>query len=481
MIQPLSASRACVLLYCVSFGSLALGQDSGDEPCRVSISAKLTDNFYYSASSAQGAVGDIVAVDLSLTVDGWLPERIFGLEAVCCFEGDKIELVGGPLFSEYYDQLAYMTFAANAAGGANPGEDLPWHVRGESGFLLAAALASDAAEELLQGGNPIPLVTLFFRLKGTPGDTVDIRFCDWEFVLEGHVCAANVLEYEARGQIPSSVRALSQRHEPGLIRILPGEATQTEIPELPPRARVYPELPTAETTDVLFEVAGAVARPGAKEVPLRLYITSSHEFTSYSMSLTFPPALASIARVEEAIRPGKTAIDNEKGSLGLLLYDAARRIGREDERVHVATVYVDVSETAEVEEIPFRFERAGNFIEWIGIRHTQGVTADQLPIVAEVAPIQLQTGLLAIQVRATSPGDANLDYTLNLTDAISILGHLFLGEGEVVCPPAADVNEDGRINVTDAIDILHRLFSGSGSTDTREIFCDSGAQVFAGE
>ncbi len=207
-------------------------------------------------------------------------------------------------------------------------------------------------------------------------------------------------------------------------------------------------------------------------MPLRLYVTSSHEFCGYSVSLAFPPDLVEITDVEEFSRPGLVAIDNDRGRLGLLMNDSTRRVGQEGERVHLATVHVRVRDAASgVDEIPFRFENKGNFINWLAIRYQGGINGEELPLTAEVTPIVLEPAILKLQLRGTSPGDANLDYTRDLTDAVAILGYLFQGKDDIACPRAADVNGDGRINLTDPVDLLLELFEGESPASSREVFC----------
>jgi hypothetical protein len=71
------------------------------------------------------------------------------------------------------------------------------------------------------------------------------------------------------------------------------------------------------------------------------------------------------------------------------------------------------------------------------------------------------------------PGDANQDGTLDLSDAIWLLGHLFLGttptlpcEGGSASNPGdgerrlLDVNGDGGVDLSDAIRVLGFLFTG---------------------
>jgi hypothetical protein len=57
-------------------------------------------------------------------------------------------------------------------------------------------------------------------------------------------------------------------------------------------------------------------------------------------------------------------------------------------------------------------------------------------------------------------GDVDQSGQLDISDAIGLLGFLFLGRGLPDCPPAADANDDGTLEITDAIQILAFLFLG---------------------
>ena len=57
-------------------------------------------------------------------------------------------------------------------------------------------------------------------------------------------------------------------------------------------------------------------------------------------------------------------------------------------------------------------------------------------------------------------GRANTDERYDLSDAVFILGHLFLGSEEPGCLDAADANDDGAIDLSDGIFILQHLFQG---------------------
>jgi len=60
-------------------------------------------------------------------------------------------------------------------------------------------------------------------------------------------------------------------------------------------------------------------------------------------------------------------------------------------------------------------------------------------------------------------GDANGDGEINLADAVTSLGYLFLGAvpaGGAFCEDSADANDDGTLNITDPIQVLGYLFLG---------------------
>lgn len=55
-------------------------------------------------------------------------------------------------------------------------------------------------------------------------------------------------------------------------------------------------------------------------------------------------------------------------------------------------------------------------------------------------------------------GDANSDGSVNLTDAVFILGYLFLQGPLPLCPDAADVDDSDTLQLTDVITVLQYLF-----------------------
>ncbi|MBI4604603.1 MAG: hypothetical protein HY721_21795 [Planctomycetes bacterium] len=81
-----------------------------------------------------------------------------------------------------------------------------------------------------------------------------------------------------------------------------------------------------------------------------------------------------------------------------------------------------------------------------------------------------ETYLVEVLGRAPEPpapvfhrGDADENRSLQLTDAVRILGNLYLGQGELPCADAADANDDGALDISDAVRILGFIFMGDVS------------------
>jgi hypothetical protein len=61
--------------------------------------------------------------------------------------------------------------------------------------------------------------------------------------------------------------------------------------------------------------------------------------------------------------------------------------------------------------------------------------------------------------------DSNADGTADLSDAIDVLAHLYLGGQEASCEKAVDSNDDGEVDLSDAIFLLGYLFLGGEAPD----------------
>ena len=67
-------------------------------------------------------------------------------------------------------------------------------------------------------------------------------------------------------------------------------------------------------------------------------------------------------------------------------------------------------------------------------------------------------------------GRVNADASVDISDAVSLLLHLFVG-GEIGCPAAADTNDDSSLNLSDAVYLLDFLFRGGVSLPAPQGSC----------
>jgi PKD repeat protein len=71
------------------------------------------------------------------------------------------------------------------------------------------------------------------------------------------------------------------------------------------------------------------------------------------------------------------------------------------------------------------------------------------------------SGLAIVPVDANFlRGDANVDGAADISDAVFVLGHLFLGGPKPTCGKAADTNDDGSVDISDPVFLLGYLFLG---------------------
>jgi hypothetical protein len=62
-------------------------------------------------------------------------------------------------------------------------------------------------------------------------------------------------------------------------------------------------------------------------------------------------------------------------------------------------------------------------------------------------------------------GDPNADGRGDISDAVSVLGFLFLGAGSLPCEQSGDANDDGALDISDAVYILSFLFLGGDAIE----------------
>lgn len=96
----------------------------------------------------------------------------------------------------------------------------------------------------------------------------------------------------------------------------------------------------------------------------------------------------------------------------------------------------------------------------------QGDTESRRPATLADAVVRRRAGPLFVR------SDADGSSTVNITDAIRILGFLFLGAPDSLeCPDAADANDDGKVEVSDAISVLRSLFATGAAPPAPYPYC----------
>lgn len=124
--------------------------------------------------------------------------------------------------------------------------------------------------------------------------------------------------------------------------------------------------------------------------------------------------------------------------------------------LHIANLVLDVVATeAASAAITFKDVAGSSPLEKNVLVDTAG---------SSIAPDSKTDGTLTIQVGGTPTfirGDANDDGDVDLSDAVTILGDLFLGTpADAPCLDALDADDTGEVEITDAIYLLDALFTG---------------------
>ncbi|MEM7260892.1 MAG: dockerin type I domain-containing protein [Planctomycetota bacterium] len=90
-------------------------------------------------------------------------------------------------------------------------------------------------------------------------------------------------------------------------------------------------------------------------------------------------------------------------------------------------------------------------------------TTTQIVTMTDLGDV-IETPITIVDEPLVQRGDVNGDAACDVTDAVRILQHLFLGDA-ASCPDAADVDDDGAVAVTDVVLLLETLFQGGAPID----------------
>ena len=292
------------------------------------------------------------------------------------------------------------------------------------------------------------------------------------FVSEGLRVRDEVLETEScerRGEEPDEPPDGPQPPDP----CPPGEPRETETAV------------DLVDVDITYKLDSATATPG-ETASLTFAVNSSLAVQGLSFSLNFDERNLEVLSVEQIhSRPdgGDFAFevfrfnnDNEIPGNGI---DEGNVLG-----ASVFNFYCDVFDIPPGDDVPYvRL----NFLVKPGAEHGEtevrfedgargkgeavnnAVTVANQTVIPDFASsFVFVDGLLKIVPGVTTfnkftRGDANDDGAVDISDPVTTLGVLFLGEGTFLCQDAADSNDDGQIDISDPIGTLGALFLKTGT------------------
>jgi hypothetical protein len=88
-----------------------------------------------------------------------------------------------------------------------------------------------------------------------------------------------------------------------------------------------------------------------------------------------------------------------------------------------------------------------------------GADFDTEPLTVDVLSLK-GAALAIVREAAFLRGDADGNESVDIADAIAVLGHLFRGQPSLPCHDAADADDSGVLDITDALHVLGFLFLG---------------------
>jgi hypothetical protein len=430
-----------------------------------------TDLCSLEVESASGAAGDVVPVTVLLRSALAGAVDFFTVEVDLCHDPAAAEIVGTPVFGD--DLLELVGLMGLDFGSVDeddpPAPDNPEYAHRGYGWHASISFRRGGHAARFPSDVPLPLMTVWYRLKGAPGDRSILSLCDLALERPPLLCLEN------RIVVNQTERYLVETRD-GSLTILDGPATRPDRPPEPPEAAVYPSLPSPEEIAFEVEVGGAVLRPGGKEAPVEVFARAGVEYVALQIPIDFDERYLRLVRAEDHGITGTVIADNRDDAPGaggdeghaviaIGAESGARRLAAAGERLHAATLWFRaLPAAAEVLEVPIRVapvidSRGLSYAPWIGVRHGGG-TGTYGETVARIEPIRIADGRTTIlpEVSLFVRGDANDDGRVDLTDSIATLGFLFMGGERIACADAADVTDDGRIDLSDPVAGMEFLF-----------------------
>jgi len=224
------------------------------------------------------------------------------------------------------------------------------------------------------------------------------------------------------------------------------------------------EVVTPEKTDDVLTLGAVDAVPG-QDVEIPVYLTSARETEALQLLFRAVPDVITLTSVSYNGRMDaeyKSILGSEDGvyRVGLVprLIETGYEIPPGEDRL-ILRLGGEVSDSAEPGTV-VTLEPVENYGPF-GLRTelTYRGTAEYVTVIPTVVEGYLRVVAdLAIFIR----GDSNHDETVDMSDAVSTLDHLFRGGAEPPCLDAADANDDGTLDISDPIATLRALYLGTG-------------------
>jgi hypothetical protein len=440
-----------------------------------------TEDYSLQIDSSSGAVGDVVGVTVSFSSKLEFQNEIYlGLDITVCHDPIVAEIIGQPTYTDEFLSVIPGLFGSQFYA---VDESIPKPVAAKGhGFLFHANFYIPSFRGRFPSEALLPLMTVYYRLKGKPGDSTPLTFCDYVLKFGGTRCTYN--EFHVTYKDGDFNEFLTNRKTDGTLTVLEGPATHPDPPPSPPEAKVYPTPPTVEEANFRIRIEGTDAAepiPGGTFVSVEVYATADVEYGGIVVPVHFDKRYLQFDWVGSVqYLPGGLLTTSYAGaSTGdfVVIYSglggASTRLAAEGEEVHVATLHFLVLDAA---------SRIAQTTVSVGGPATPGIIVlsndpAQSDVVRRtvIAAASTSDGVIRFPAVAVAlRGDANADGQLDISDALVILGNLFLGGEALLCPGAGDFNLDGTLDLTDPVAILSNLFLGfplPGGEEPREVSC----------
>ncbi len=137
------------------------GVNMAQDDCPLGAFSRYTDDLILNASSASGAVGDVVPVEVALTVEA-LHGRLTGATVIAAYDPEILQMVAEPRISDIVETFTYQFdfFRLSADHAATR--------TGATGFLLNFGFL-DEATAVFAEGLPVPLGYTLLPREGKAG------------------------------------------------------------------------------------------------------------------------------------------------------------------------------------------------------------------------------------------------------------------------------------------------------------------------